>query len=173
MKDPDLLAAAEMIEAAVAALTLDEIGQAYGAKWPIAGILEHLGKGYAGTAYILDKCAADGRARGVRPTPWQWFVSTLLLRLGYLPTGTRAPRVTVPEGIAPEAALRAAREGLRLLDDAVARCSPIFDARTRLANHPILGGLTLPEWVRFHRLHTRHHARQIEARRTGMARRQS
>ena len=30
--------------------------------------------------------------------------------------------------------------------------------------HPRLGDLTIPEWIRFHWIHGRHHARQIRAR---------
>jgi hypothetical protein len=30
--------------------------------------------------------------------------------------------------------------------------------------HPRLGDLTIPEWIRFHGIHVRHHARQIRAR---------
>jgi len=32
------------------------------------------------------------------------------------------------------------------------------------ANNPALGDLNLPEWVRFHFVHCRHHAKQIQAR---------
>src|ERR1051326_1741416 len=39
------------------------------------------------------------------------------------------------------------------------------ERRTNLfAKHPRMGDLTIEEWMRFHRIHARHHARQIRGR---------
>jgi hypothetical protein len=35
-------------------------------------------------------------------------------------------------------------------------------------DHPILGPFTAADWARFHRVHTRHHCRQIDERRRRM-----
>ena len=42
----------------------------------------------------------------------------------------------------------------------------LLPARSRdlFVKHPYLGDLTLPEWLRFHALHSLHHAKQIRAR---------
>jgi hypothetical protein len=37
-------------------------------------------------------------------------------------------------------------------------------AEDLLVKHPVLGDLTLEEWMRFHIVHCRHHAKQIRDR---------
>jgi hypothetical protein len=54
-------------------------------------------------------------------------------------------------------------------DIAAAGAEQRFGARTKLANHPLLGAFTAHEWRRFHLVHTRHHVKQITARRQAAA----
>lgn len=134
--------------------------------WSVAQILEHLGKAYGSTAYILEKCVADGRARGRAPSLTQRIFATLIIDVGYFPRGVRAPEVTVPTGMGGDEAVAFARTQLHALDTAATRCLGHFGPRVRVANHPILGGFTVPQWQRFHWRHTCHHARQIATRQT-------
>jgi hypothetical protein len=49
----------------------------------------------------------------------------------------------------------------------LARLANSWPARKQLelyVRHPIVGDLNLPDWVRFHFVHCRHHAKQIEDR---------
>jgi len=133
--------------------------------WHCAEIVEHLGKAYGTTAYILDKCASDGVPRGGRPSWRQRLSATIVVNLGYLPSGVKAPAVTVPSGLTGEEALALARRALQHLDGAAQRCAEMFGTSVRVANHPILGGFTVAQWRRFHWVHTRHHVRQILERR--------
>ncbi len=68
--------------------------------------------------------------------------------------------------MSPLEALEAAQASLGTLDAAAARGVEVFGLTTRVANHPILGGFTIPHWRRFHRVHTRHHMKQIVALRS-------
>ncbi len=60
-------------------------------QWNSAQILEHLGKAYGSTAYILDKCVTDGAPKGRQPSWRQRVYATLIVDLGYFPTGVAAP----------------------------------------------------------------------------------
>ncbi|MGI8672845.1 MAG: DUF1569 domain-containing protein [Luteitalea sp.] len=133
-------------------------------KWSGAEVVEHLGRAYAATAYILEKCAADGVPRGTAPSISQRAWVVMVVTLGYLPSGVRAPAVTLPQGLPGDEAQAFVRAGLHDLDSAAERCLVRFGPRTRVANHPRLGGFTVPQWCRFHWVHTRHHMRQIAAR---------
>jgi len=133
-------------------------------RWSGAEILEHLGRAYAGTASIMEKCAADGVPRGTTPSIGQRAWTALVVTAGYLPSGVRAPAVTLPQGLPDDEAEAFVRARLRDLDAAAAGCLDRFGPRTRVANHPLLGGFTVPQWCRFHWVHTRHHTRQLAAR---------
>ena len=162
---PDLQRSIEAIDDVVGALALADLDRAPTRGWSIAQILEHLGKAYGSTAYILDKCVTDGAPKGRSPSLTQRFFATLIIDVGYFPRGVRAPEITVPTGMGGAEAVAYSRTQLQALDTAAARCLERFGPRVRVANHPILGGFTVPQWQRFHWRHTRHHVRQIATRR--------
>jgi hypothetical protein len=163
--DPHLQRALAEIEAATHGLSGADWQRAPAGHWHCAEIVEHLGKAYGSTAYILDKCVADGAPKGRRPSWRQRLFATMVVNLGFLPSGVKAPAMTVPGGLSGDDALALARRTLQELDAAAVRCVDRFGAGVRVANHPILGGFTVGQWRRFHWVHTRHHMRQILQRR--------
>ena len=54
------------------------------------------------------------------------------------------------------------------MDLALARAADRFGPGP-VMDHPILGAFTVRHWARFHYVHTRHHCRQITARRDAVA----
>jgi hypothetical protein len=52
--------------------------------------------------------------------------------------------------------------------DAQSRVESMF-SEVKIADHPVLGPLTLHQWSRFHYVHARHHMKQIATLRTRMA----
>ena len=62
--DPHLRRALAAIEAATHGLSGADWQRAPAGHWHSAEILEHLGKAYGSTAYILDKCVTDGAPKG-------------------------------------------------------------------------------------------------------------
>jgi hypothetical protein len=157
----DLQRALDTLRAASAGL--DPAGLAWHPpdKWSAAQIVEHLTKGYAGTAYILNRCLDAGQPKA-RPDTWRERLSTfVVVGLGYLPSGREAPEVTRPAAQPPDDVVDQAIAALHALDETAARAEARFGPATRLANHPILGPLNAREWRRFHLVHTRHHVKQI------------
>lgn len=149
------------IDSATAGMTDEEMERHPPNKWSSAGILEHLSIAYFGTAAALDKRLAEGSPR-VKPTKlWQRLGTRIIVQWGFFPTGGRAPKGTWPTGLPARDALRAAREGLAAADRALEDCERRFGADVQVSNHPILGGFTVSQWRKFHRVHTRHHMKQI------------
>lgn len=155
----------EAIDSSTLGMTPAQLAWHPEGKWSSAEILEHLAKAYGSTAYILEKCVAEGRTVA-SPASWRQRVFTqIVVTVGYLPSGVEAPAVTRPEGLVPLEALARARTSLEALDGAAQKSATLFGARVPVANHPILGGFSTAQWRRFHWVHTRHHMRQIAARR--------
>lgn len=130
-------------------------------KWSAAGILEHLSLTFDGTRRNLQKCLDTRAARATRATLRQRVGVLMVVELGRFPAGVEAPAATRPKGLSGEAVLDAIRRNLAAMDDVMAQCEAHFGARGKIADHPILGPLSLRQWRRFHWVHTRHHMRQI------------
>ena len=133
-------------------------------KWCPAQIVHHLAIGIDGSGRIFqDRRGKPSMKRRPR-TALQLLGDLVMLKIGWIPSGFRAPDVTRPAE-RPEAAVveRMLREGVtRFLalerELLPARAADLF------VKHPRLGDLTLPEWLRFHVRHCAHHAKQIRAR---------
>jgi hypothetical protein len=91
------------------------------------------------------------------------------MRLKWFPPGRKAPPFTRPaDAPDPEQAARDFREGVRRFLELEQRLLP-SRAHDLFAKHPALGDLTLGEFMRFHVIHSEHHARQIRRRLTAGA----
>jgi hypothetical protein len=134
-------------------------------KWTPAQIAEHLAIGLDATSRRFDE-------RRNRPPMTRRPRSALarvadfcILRLGWYPQGW----FSAPEGTRPSArpdpatVERTFRDGHSRF---VALARSILPGRRRdlFVKHPVMGDLTLEEWLRFHVVHCAHHAKQIRDR---------
>jgi hypothetical protein len=132
-------------------------------KWSLVQVVQHLAISIDYTATTFEK-RADRKDLKRRATPGQTLLRHVYLGLGRVRQGRDAPQGTVPEERPdPEATVAQFRMGVARLDGMLqtwpeARQLQVF------AKNPALGDLNLPEWVRFHFVHCRHHAKQIQAR---------
>jgi hypothetical protein len=95
----------------------------------------------------------------------QRLAQVAVINFKYLPEGRKAPKHVIPLGeMDLGAVMDATRDGLVRLDGAATKAREALGAG-KMLDHPILGALTIDQWLRFHVVHTEHHARQIRARR--------
>jgi Protein of unknown function (DUF1569) len=161
----DIEACRSFIDAATFGLDDERAAVRLDGRWSIAEIIEHLDRTYTGTVKGLERCLDAGAPRvsaaSARGRIRRFFVVTL----GWFPTGIQAPRHVVPSGEMTLSALAGRiRTHLAEMDAVLVRASERFGAGPVL-DHPILGPFTAADWARFHRVHTRHHCRQIDERR--------
>ena len=133
-------------------------------KWSPAQIVEHLAIGLDTTSRRFEERRSHDpmtrRPRGLA----QWMAGLCVIRLGWHPPAFRAPEGTRPT-VRPDlsAIERRFREGhARFL--ALARVLLPGRRDDLFVKHPIIGDLTLEEWMRFHAVHCAHHAKQIRER---------
>jgi len=160
--DSTLQGVKDAIEAAAGGMSAQQLDQHPEGKWSAAGILEHLSITFGGTARLMRKCMEDGKPLGSAPTLKQRLATMLVTGWGYFPTGRPAPDFARPKGLEGGAALQSIRENLAAMDQALAECEQRFGSEVKIADHVVLGPLTIPQWRRFHLAHTRHHMKQIE-----------
>jgi hypothetical protein len=138
-------------------------------RWSIAEIVEHLDRTYSGTVKGLERCLAAGAPRVSSPTLKSRARTFVVVSLGMFPTGIPAPKHVVPTGaLLLSEVLARARGNLEALDVATRAAVDRF-GHGPLMDHPILGPFTPVQWLRFHRVHTRHHQKQMIDRRRLLA----
>ncbi|HLX86682.1 MAG TPA: DinB family protein [Terriglobales bacterium] len=133
-------------------------------KWTPAQIIEHLLLTYKGTNAGLAKCLAADAPLARQITVKDRVGILLVVDLGYLPNGRKAPERTTPRGLPFQEARTATFSELEKMASGLDQCESRFGARTRILDHPILGPLTANQWRKFHLVHGRHHALQIRER---------
>lgn len=133
-------------------------------KWTPAQIVEHLALGLTMSAETLLKRRNHAPMTRRRRTPAEHVATFFIFGLRWFPPGRKAPERTTPAPVVS----RTQAEGhflaaLELWDQIDRALLP--ERRNNLfAKHPRMGDLTVEEWMRFHRIHARHHARQIRDR---------
>ena len=160
--DSTLQRVQEAIEAAAGGMSAGQLVQHPEGKWSAAGILEHLSITFGGTARLMRKCLEGGKPLASASTLKQRLAVMLVTGWGYFPTGRPAPEFSRPKGLDGETALHTILQNLATMDQALAECEQRFGSAVKIADHVVLGPLTIPQWRRFHLVHTRHHMKQIE-----------
>jgi hypothetical protein len=152
------------LEDAIGGASPSAMAQAPAGKWNAAQILEHLFLTYRNTNRGMAKCLEQGAPLATRATLKHRVATLLVVKLGYLPAGRKAPERATPRGMPPEEVLGAIAPELQRMGSDLNECERRFGARTKIMDHPFLGPLTADEWRKFHWVHGRHHARQIRER---------
>ncbi len=155
----------DAINATTASLSEADLTRDCGGKWTVAQTLEHLSLTFEHTGRAMQKALDMGKTLGDIPTMKQRAMSTVVVDLGYFPEGRQSPKQVVPtQQMGGREALDRIRKGLSEMDRLHTECVAKFGHKGFLANHPILGPLTVTQWPKFHWVHTRHHMKHIRAR---------
>ena len=134
-------------------------------KWCVVEIVEHLTRSYSGTAKGFERCVEKGAPLATATTIKQKLQQVALINFGLFPEGRPAPKFIMPSGeLDLPAVLDAVRRDLARMDEAAIKAKHALGAG-KMLDHPILGALTVDQWLKFHVVHTRHHAKQISQRR--------
>lgn len=134
------------------------------AKWNVQQIVEHLLLSYRSTLALVEVRLGKGTPTQAKPSAAQRLWQFGLIRLGYFPSGGKAPAAVCPDLSAPwltgTELSRQVHEDLAALADALDKAECIFGDQ-RFASHVILGPLSAPQWRKFHLIHGMHHIRQM------------
>lgn len=132
-------------------------------KWSVAQIVAHLALGVDLSSSTLEKRKEKfGMLR--RSTPGQAVFRHLLLTLGKFPPGRKSGELTLPpERPDPEQVSAQFRMGVERFTKLISEWPESRQVEV-FVKHQFLGDLNVKEWVRFHYVHARHHARQIKDR---------
>lgn len=155
----------DVILDATTGITSEAAAKRTGERWSPVEIVEHLQKAYSGTAKGMERCLDKGTPLATPASLKQSVMAFALINLGYFPAGRQAPKYIVPTGeVALADVIEGVRRDLARLDEAAGKARQMFGS-AKVLDHPILGALSVDQWLRFHLVHTKHHEKQIRERR--------
>jgi len=146
---------------AVEGMSSEQLRRHAPGKWCAGEILEHLDLTYTGTIKGFEKVLAAGKPLATRPNVRQHLRRFVVVGLGHMPEGRKAPAYTVPKGLPPESVRDELGGRIAAMDAVITQCESRFGGDVRLLDHPILGPLTGAQWRKFHFVHAMHHRRQL------------
>jgi hypothetical protein len=130
-------------------------------KWSAAEILEHLDKTYSGTARLFEKILQTGELRAHPLNMKQRVAKLIVIGLGHMPSGRKAPVMTVPVGAPSDEVVGQVRADFVRMAELHARVARRYGKRP-IGQHPVLGALNANGWAKFHWVHSHHHFCQID-----------
>ena len=164
--DTYITKAMRLIESSTAGLSEQELVGSRDGKWSPAQVLEHLAKAFGGSAKAFELQLQAGQLQPMRALSIKDRVGIFIVcTLGYFPEGRKAPSMTIPSD-SPEGfvVLHRIKENLERTGRALDESEKKWGSGVRIFTHPVLGPLTVPQWRKFHYVHTRHHMKQVVER---------
>jgi Protein of unknown function (DUF1569) len=151
----------QSLESAVEGMSSEQWSWHPSGKWCAAEVLEHLYLTYTGTIKGFERMMASGRPLASRASMAQRVRTLVVVGLGHMPAGVKAPAVAVPKGLPAETVRSDFGAKIAAMDAIIAQCEARFGHRVHVLDHPILGPLTAPQWRKLHLVHGQHHCKQL------------
>lgn len=149
------------LESAIAGMSPEALAWHTVGKWSAAEVLEHLYLTYTGTTKGFERVLIGGKPLASSASFSHRLKALLVVTLGYMPHGNKAPAVALPKGLPPGKVHSELAAKIEAMDAVITQCEERFGSRARLLDHPILGPLTAPQWRKFHAVHGMHHHKQL------------
>ncbi len=151
----------QSLESAVEGMSSEQWSWHPPGKWCAAEVLEHLYLSYAGTIQGFERVMKSGKPLATRASMAHRALTFVVVGLGHMPTGRKAPAIVQPKGLPPEKVRSEIGAKIVAMDAIIAQCEARFGPWVHLLDHPILGPLSAKQWRKLHLVHGRHHQKQL------------
>jgi hypothetical protein len=151
----------QLLESAARGMSEEQLKWHPAGKWCAAEVLEHLYLTYTGTVKGFERVLEAGKPLAAKASVKHRLRKFVVFTLNHFPEGRQAPKNTVPRGLPTEKVRAEVAMKIAAMDEIITQCEARL-GRGKLLDHPILGPLTAAQWRKFHLIHGRHHAKQIE-----------
>ena len=151
----------QSLESVMQGMSSEQLSWHLPGKWCAAEVLEHLYLTYTGTIKGFERVMTNGTPLVSRASMSQRMRTFVVVGLGHMPGGVKAPAVAVPKGLPLEKVRNEIGAKIEAMDAIIAQCEARFGRRVNVLDHPILGPLTAPQWRKLHVVHGRHHQKQL------------
>jgi hypothetical protein len=151
----------ESLQSAVEGMSSEQLSWHPPGKWCAAELLEHLYLTYTGTIKGFERVVKNGKPLASRASMAQRMLTLVVVGLGHMPAGRKAPAMVLPKGLPAEQVRNEIGAKIVAMEAIIAQCEARFGRRVQLLDHPILGPLSARQWRKLHLIHGQHHLKQI------------
>jgi Protein of unknown function (DUF1569) len=151
----------ENLESAVEGMSSAQLSWHPPGKWCAVEVLEHLYLTYTGTIQGFERVRRKGKPLASRASMAQRVLTLVVVGLGHMPAGRKAPAMVLPKGLPAEQVRNEIGAKMVSMDAIIAQCEARFGRRVQLLDHPILGPLSATQWRKLHLVHGQHHLKQL------------
>ena len=159
--DPRLEQLKASLESAVEGMSSEQLSWHLPGKWCASEVLEHLYLSYGATVTGFERVISKGKPLASRASMAHRALTFVVVGLGHLPAGRKAPAFIQPKGLPVEKVRNEIGEKIAAMDAIIAQCEARFGRRVKLLDHPFLGPLNATHWRKLHVVHGRHHLKQL------------
>lgn len=151
----------QSLDSAVEGMSSEQLSWHPPGKWCAAEVLEHLYLTYTGTITGFERVLRKGKPLATRASMAQRVLTFVVVGLGHMPTGRKAPAMVLPKGLPPEKVRDEIGAKMVAMDAIIEQCETRFGRRVQLLDHPILGPLSATQFRKLHLVHGQHHLKQL------------
>lgn len=151
----------ENLESATQGMSSEQLSWHLPGKWCAAEVLEHLYLTYTGTILGFERVLKKGKPLASRASMAQRVLTWVIVGLGRMPEGRKAPSIVLPRGLPTEKVRNEMGAKMAAMDAIIAQCEARFGRHLKLLDHPILGPLTAAQFRKLHLVHGQHHLKQL------------
>jgi hypothetical protein len=151
----------ESLQSAVEGMSSEQLSWHPPGKWCAVELLEHLYLTYTGTIKGFERVLGKGKPLASRASVAQRALTFVVMGLGRMPAGRKAPAIVMPKGLPPETVRNEIGAKIVAMDAIIGQCEARFGRRVPLLDHPILGPLNATQWRKLHVVHGQHHLKQL------------
>jgi hypothetical protein len=151
----------QSLESAVEGMSSEQLSWHPPGKWCAVEVLEHLYLTYSGTIQGFERVMRRGKPLASRASIAKRVLTLIVVGLGHIPTGLKAPAIVLPKGLPAEKVRNEMGAKIAAMDAIIAQCEAHFGPWVHVLDHPILGPLTAPQWRKLHLVHGQHHLKQL------------
>jgi DinB superfamily len=116
----------EAVVSATHGMSAEELSRHPEGKWSTAEVLEHLYLTYRGTVKGLERCLQDGKPLARARTMRDRARSAVVVGLGYMPKGRKAPERALPRGMPTQEVFEAIGPQIKAMAELISRCEVRF-----------------------------------------------
>lgn len=151
----------ENLESATQGMSNEQLSWHLPGKWCAAEVLEHLYLTYTGTILGFERVLKKGKPLASRASMAQRVLTWVIVGLGRMPEGRKAPSIVLPMGLPTEKVRNEIGAKMAAMDAIISQCETRFGCHVKLLDHPILGPLTATQFRKLHLVHGQHHLKQL------------
>jgi Protein of unknown function (DUF1569) len=151
----------QSLESVVGGMSSEQLRWHPEGKWCAVEVLEHLYLTYTGTIRGFERVMRSGKPLASRASMAQRALTLVVVGLGHMPAGRKAPAMVLPKGLPAEKVRAEIGAKIVAMDAIIARCEARFGPWVQLLDHPLLGPLSATQWRKLHLVHGQHHLKQL------------